>query len=143
MTVGLLGTFNDNHLDDLMTPDGHITHINHPPTEADNIQAFQFGQSWKVDGSRHKLLFQDHIKPIYNPLLFGDDKNYYPESDPYRLQYNASLAFTLEEVRTACQNVYECEYDYFLTGRREIAMNTLEVQTKLTELKYKGSVRSE
>lgn len=44
VTVGLLGTFNDNHLDDLMTPDGHITIVGHPPTEVDNINAFKFAQ---------------------------------------------------------------------------------------------------
>uniref|UniRef100_A0A1I7X810 VWFD domain-containing protein n=1 Tax=Heterorhabditis bacteriophora TaxID=37862 RepID=A0A1I7X810_HETBA len=141
VTVGLLGTFNENHLDDLMSPDGHITIVSHPPSEQDNINAHKFGTRWRVDGTRHKLLFQDDIKPIYNPLQFGDDRRYSPVFDPYRLQYNASLVFTLDEVRVACQNVYECEYDYFLTGRREIAMNTLEVQSKLTELKHKGSNR--
>ena len=141
VTVGLLGTFNDNHLDDLMSPQGHITHINHPPTEADNMAAYQFGQSWKVDGSFTKSLFQDNIKPIYNPLLFGDDRNYYPVFDPYRLQFNASLVFSIEEVRTVCQEVYECIYDYFVTGRRDIALNTLENQRKMTELKWKGSAR--
>ncbi|KAK6025664.1 AMOP domain protein [Ostertagia ostertagi] len=89
ITVGLLGTFNGNHLDDLMAPDGHITIVSHPPTEQDNINAYKFGSRCEV----------------------------------------------------ACQNVYECEYDYFLTGRREIAMNTLEVQSKLIELKHKGSQR--
>lgn len=44
VTVGLLGTFNDNHLDDLMSPDGHITMVNHPPTETDNINAYKFGE---------------------------------------------------------------------------------------------------
>ncbi|EPB77953.1 AMOP domain protein [Ancylostoma ceylanicum] len=141
VTVGLLGTFNGNPLDDLMSPDGHITIVNHPPTEQDNINAYKFGSRWRVDGSRHKSLFQDDIKPIYNPLQFGDDRRYNPVHDPYRLQYNASLVFTLDEVRVACQNVYECEYDYFLTGRREIAMNTLEVQSKLIELKQKGTHR--
>ncbi|CAJ0598025.1 unnamed protein product [Cylicocyclus nassatus] len=141
VTVGLLGTFNGNPIDDLMSPDGHITVVNHPPSEHDNINAYKFGSRWRVDGSRHKPLFQDDIKPIYNPLQFGDDRRYNPVHDPYRLQYNASLVFTLDEVRVACQNVYECEYDYFLTGRREIAMNTLEVQSKLLELKEKGTHR--
>lgn len=103
VTVGLLGTFNDNHLDDLMAPSGHITQIHHPPTEADNINAYKFGQTWKVDGSRHKLLFQEHIKPIYDPISFGDDRNYYPIHDPQYMQFNASLAFTPEEVRVTCQ----------------------------------------
>lgn len=44
VTVGLLGTFNDNHLDDLMSPDGHINMVGHPPTEADNINAYKFAQ---------------------------------------------------------------------------------------------------
>lgn len=96
----------------------------------------------KIDG-RHRLLFQDNIKPIYNPLLFADERRYQPIFDPYTLQFNMSLAITLEEVRAACQNIYECEYDYFLTGRREIAMATLSVQSKLAELKHKGSVRRE
>lgn len=124
-----------------MTPDGHIVHINHPPTEADNIQAYHFGQSWKVDGSRHKLLFQDSVKPIYDPLRFGDPK-FVPIFDPYYLQFNNSLIADIEEIRSLCQNNYECEFDFLLTGRREIGLNTLEVQTKLSELKYKGSVRS-
>lgn len=59
----------------------------------------------RVDGSRHKLLFQDHYKPIYNPLQFGDDRNYQPVFDPYRLQYNASMVFTLEEVRVGGERV--------------------------------------
>uniref|UniRef100_A0A0N5BZK0 AMOP domain protein n=1 Tax=Strongyloides papillosus TaxID=174720 RepID=A0A0N5BZK0_STREA len=143
VTVGLLGTFNDNHLDDLMSPDGQITIVNYPPTEQDNRNAYEFGRRWRIDGSKYKLLFQDHIKPIYDPLKFGNDYSYEPVFDPYRLQYNASLVFTLEEVRVACQNVYECEYDYFLTGRREIAMATLEVQKKLLELKEKGSKRKQ
>uniref|UniRef100_A0A914Y6K2 Uncharacterized protein n=1 Tax=Panagrolaimus superbus TaxID=310955 RepID=A0A914Y6K2_9BILA len=142
MTVGLLGTFNDNHLDDLMTPEGNIIQVGHPPTYTDNANIYaHFASRWKVDGSRHKLLFQDNIKPINNPLMFGEDRRYEPVFDPYVLQYNGSLVFTPEEVRTTCQSVYECEYDYYLTGRREIALNTLEVQTKLTELKYKGSAR--
>ena len=41
----------------------------------------------------------------------------------------------------ACQGVYECEYDYLLTGRREIALATLEMQNKLSGLKLKGSER--
>ncbi|VDL79002.1 unnamed protein product [Nippostrongylus brasiliensis] len=48
---------------------------------------------------------------------------------------------SLASLTVACQSVYECEYDYFLTGRREIAMNTLEVQSKLIELKHRGSQR--
>uniref|UniRef100_A0AC35TMA4 AMOP domain-containing protein n=1 Tax=Rhabditophanes sp. KR3021 TaxID=114890 RepID=A0AC35TMA4_9BILA len=141
VTVGLLGTFNDNHLDDLLSPDGQITIVNHPPTEQDNRNAYVFGERWRVDGSKYKLLFQDNIKPINDPLKFGNDRFYEPVFDPYRLQYNASLVFTLDEVRVACQNVYECEYDYFLTGRREIAMNTLDTQKKLLDLKDRGSKR--
>lgn len=95
----------------------------------------------RVDGSRHKLLFQEHVKPIYDPIGFGDDRGYYPVHDPQYMQFNASLAFTPEEVRVTCQSMYECEFDYFLTGRREIAMWTLEVQSKLTEVKFKGSQR--
>ncbi len=36
---------------------------------------------------------------MYNPLLFGDDRQFQPVFDPYRLQFNASLVFTLDEVR--------------------------------------------
>ncbi|KAK6048093.1 hypothetical protein COOONC_14402 [Cooperia oncophora] len=45
VTVGLLGTFNGNHLDDLMAPDGHITIVSHPPTEQDNMNAYKFGST--------------------------------------------------------------------------------------------------
>uniref|UniRef100_A0A914BXE3 Uncharacterized protein n=1 Tax=Acrobeloides nanus TaxID=290746 RepID=A0A914BXE3_9BILA len=141
VTVGLLGTFNDNHLDDLMSPAGGITIVGYPPTEMDNLNAHKFGEQWRVDGTRHKLLFEDRYKPIYDPMLFGDILNYQPEYDPYRMQYNASLVYTSEEVRMACQGVYECEYDYLLTGRREIALATLEMQNKLSGLKLKGSER--
>lgn len=40
-----------------------------------------------------------------------------------------------------CQNMYECVYDFFLTGRREIALWTLEIMNKMFELKYKGTKR--
>ncbi|KAI6228866.1 hypothetical protein M3Y99_01179000 [Aphelenchoides fujianensis] len=126
VTVGLLGTFNDNHLDDLMSPEGHITVVNHPPSEMDNRNAYLFGERWRVDGSKYKLLFQDHIKPIYNPLLFADDRQYMPIFDSYHVQFNNSLAITPEEVRATCQNQYECVRDYMITGRREIAAYTYE-----------------
>ncbi|CAD5214530.1 unnamed protein product [Bursaphelenchus okinawaensis] len=142
MTVGLLGTFNDNHLDDLMDPNGQIFSVGHPPTEQDNRNAYQFGESWRVDGSKYKLLFQDDIKPIYDPLSFGNDRYYQPLFDHSRMLYNGSLVYTEEEVRSACQGVYECEYDFYMTGRREIAMLTLEMQTKLSEQKVKGTIRT-
>lgn len=40
----------------------------------------------------------DHIKPINNPLLFGDERNYQPVFDPYHMQFNASLVITVDEV---------------------------------------------
>lgn len=40
----------------------------------------------------------DNIKPIYDPLLFGDEKNYQPIFDPYHMQFNASLVITVDEV---------------------------------------------
>lgn len=54
-----------------------------------------------MDGTRHKLLFQDYIKPIYNPLQFADDFNYHPIFDPYRMLHNGSLVYTMEEIRVS------------------------------------------
>ncbi|KAI6197755.1 hypothetical protein M3Y94_01262500 [Aphelenchoides besseyi] len=150
VTVGLLGTFNDNHLDDLMGPEGHITTVNHPPSEMDNRNAYLYGerclplsskQRRKVDGSKYKLLFQDHIKPIYDPLLFTDDRRYAPLFDSYHVQFNNSLAITPEEVRSICQNQYECVHDFMITGRREIAAYTYETLVKWAELKMRGTER--
>lgn len=55
VTVGLLGTFNDNHRDDLMSPSGHITQLNHPPSENDNINAYNFGQQCNFFVNKTKI----------------------------------------------------------------------------------------
>lgn len=39
----------------------------------------------------------------------------------------------------ACHDDYECIYDYFLTGRREVAMHTLQIQAMLANRKFRGS----
>lgn len=37
-----------------------------------------------------------------------------------------------------CQGVPSCEFDYLLTGRREIGLDTLIFEKKVEEIKTKG-----
>lgn len=66
-----------------------------------------------------------------------------------------SLIFTRDEVRVctrvdemierlliqvACQGSPSCEFDYILTGRREIALDTLDTEKKLEGSKRDGEM---
>ena len=48
-----MGTFNGNPIDDLMDPAGRIYGVSHPPTDNDNMRAYEFGQTCK----QHSLFF--------------------------------------------------------------------------------------
>ncbi len=105
-TLGLLGTFNNDRTDELITADcqhtvspqiGRITE-----NEARNIY-FQFGDKWRVDGQTHPLLFQVDKKALYNPPLFADPK-YIPSFDPWRetnQTFWQSLIFSPNQVRVS------------------------------------------
>lgn len=55
--------------------------------------------SGRVDGNRYKLLFQDNLRPIYNPLLFYEDGFFEPIYDPMIVARNSTLLFSIEEVK--------------------------------------------
>lgn len=52
---------------------------------------------------------------------------------------NATLIFSMDEVKTACAGDMECQYDYILTGRREIALNTLKNKNEFLIGQREGS----
>ncbi|PIO69409.1 AMOP domain protein [Teladorsagia circumcincta] len=77
---------------------------------------------WRVDGKNDKIgsvLFSEQFKPIYNPLLF------------------ASTDYT--PVTSTCQGVPQCEYDYTMTGRREVGLTTLRKQKNFFAMQKSGS----
>jgi hypothetical protein len=84
------------------------------------------------------LLFPEQFRAIYNPLLFAQEY-YYPQFLADRVNINASLIFTLEEVKMACAGDLVCQYDYILTGRREIAADTLAQQNQFINEQKAGS----
>jgi hypothetical protein len=86
------------------------------------------------------LLFPSQFKAIYNPLLFASEW-YYPQFLAAQVPINASLIFSLEEVKTACANDLVCQYDYILTGRREVAGTTLRIQNQFVDAQRQGSIR--
>ncbi|PIO58666.1 sushi domain protein, partial [Teladorsagia circumcincta] len=76
----------------------------------------------RVDGKNDKIgsvLFSEQFKPIYNPLLF------------------ASTDYT--PVTSTCQGVPQCEYDYTMTGRREVGLTTLRKQKNFFAMQKSGS----
>ena len=89
------------------------------------------------------VLFQTDRKPIYDPLSFANPR-YEPLFDPYYYSnYSAfeSFIFSREEVRVACQGIPSCEYDYLMTGRREVGMDTLGFEKKFEEHKKRGETK--
>uniref|UniRef100_A0A915KYB4 Sushi domain-containing protein n=1 Tax=Romanomermis culicivorax TaxID=13658 RepID=A0A915KYB4_ROMCU len=42
-------------------------------------------------------------------------------------------------VESTCQGIYECQYDYIMTGMREVGINSMNVMFKLENLKARGS----
>uniref|UniRef100_A0A914XKJ5 AMOP domain protein n=1 Tax=Plectus sambesii TaxID=2011161 RepID=A0A914XKJ5_9BILA len=106
-TMGLLGAYNNDPNDDLVTLDGSATRVSNADTQtAGTVQMIyeQFGRKWFVDGRNDRigqLLFQDRHKPIYNPLLFASPY-YIPEFWPQQVPWNATLIFSMNEVVTTC-----------------------------------------
>uniref|UniRef100_A0A0N5BFW0 AMOP domain-containing protein n=1 Tax=Strongyloides papillosus TaxID=174720 RepID=A0A0N5BFW0_STREA len=142
-TLGLLGTYNKDPTDDLMTITGTTMRATGDTyTQSTTQQIYeQFGQKWLVDGSNDRIgtpLFQDTFKPIYNPSAFASS-DYIPTFWPQTISVNASRVFTLEQVKVACMEVKPCEYDYILTGSREVATTTLQKHKAFLRLQKKGS----
>ena len=49
----------------------------------------------------------------------------------------------MEEVVSTCQNNPECEYDYIMTGKKEIGLTTLRRQKQFMALQKTGSKQCE
>lgn len=98
-----------------------------------------------IDGKNDRIgnvIFQDKFKPIYNPLLFASPL-YYPSFWPSYIDLNASRVFTMEQVQVDCMGVATCEYDYILTGKKEIALATLAQQKEFLGLRKRGIKKCE
>ncbi|KAK5978866.1 AMOP domain protein [Trichostrongylus colubriformis] len=142
-TLGLLGTYNNDINDDLTSSTGQVTRSSGDTFTASTTQMIydQFGSTWRVDGKNDKIgsvLFSEQFKPIYNPLLFAST-DYTPVFWPQYLDMNASRVFTMEQVTSTCQGVPQCEYDYTMTGRREVGLTTLRKQKNFFAMQKSGS----
>ncbi len=91
-----------------------------------------------TDADIGPVLFQDVFRPINNPLLFMN-QDYLPNFGPQRVPINATLIMSMEEVRSLCVDNPQCKYDYLMTGRREIAANTLSMHNRFLQLRRMGS----
>lgn len=141
--MGLLGTYNRDPTDDLTTLTGTVARATGDNSNAAATQMIyeSFGQHWLVDGRNDRIgpvLFQDRFKPIYNPQLFANS-DYRPVFWPQYLDANASRVFTVEQVKVACMGIPECEYDYMMTGRREVALETLQKRKEFMGVQRRGS----
>ncbi|XGW17593.1 hypothetical protein V3C99_002299 [Haemonchus contortus] len=142
-TLGLLGTYNNDINDDLTSSTGQVTRSSGDTFTASTTQMIydQFGSTWRVDGKNDKIgavLFSEQFKPIYNPLIFAST-DYTPVFWPQYLDMNASRVFTMEQVTSTCQGVPQCEYDYTMTGRREVGLTTLRKQKNFFAMQKSGS----
>ncbi|VDM57286.1 unnamed protein product [Angiostrongylus costaricensis] len=142
-TLGLLGVYNNDPNDDLTSVTGQVTRSTGDTFTAATTQMIyeQFGSTWRVDGKNERIgsvLFSEQFKAIYNPLLFAST-DYNPMFWPQFLDLNASRIFTMEEVTSTCQGIPQCEYDYIMTGRREIGLATLQKQKNFLAIQRSGS----
>ncbi|KAL6728780.1 hypothetical protein Aduo_010517 [Ancylostoma duodenale] len=142
-TLGLLGAYNNDPNDDLTSSTGQVTRSTGDTFSASTTQMIyeQFGVTWRVDGKNDKIgsvLFGEQFKPIYNPLLFAST-DYTPVFWPQFLDLNASRVFTMEQVTSTCQGIPQCEYDYMMTGRKEVGLTTLRKQKNFFAMQKSGS----
>lgn len=56
-----------------------------------------------------------------------------------RVPLNATLIFSIEEVKTRCAGNLQCQYDYILTGRWEVAVETLKMGNEFVVTQREGS----
>ncbi|VDO81899.1 unnamed protein product [Heligmosomoides polygyrus] len=146
-TLGLLGVYNNDPNDDLTSSTGQVTRASGDTNTASTTQMIyeQFGMTWIVDGKNDRIgsvLFSEQFKPIYNPLLFAST-DYTPVFWPQYLDLNASRIFNMEQVTSTCQGITECEYDYMMTGRREIGLTSLMKQKNFFAMQKSGSKQCE
>ncbi|KAH7726583.1 Protein K03H1.5 [Aphelenchoides avenae] len=141
-TLGLLGTYNGEPRDDITTPDCVVIPTVYPQTEADARNLYyNFGERWRLDRNLQvPKMFQSEHKPIFDPLSFANQR-YEPVFDIWRygnLSVFASFVFSLEEVKVFCQGIPACEFDYIITGLREVGFHTMMMEKYFEQLKIKG-----
>uniref|UniRef100_A0A0K0F7J0 Protein mesh (inferred by orthology to a D. melanogaster protein) n=1 Tax=Strongyloides venezuelensis TaxID=75913 RepID=A0A0K0F7J0_STRVS len=144
-TQGLLGTYNGRVEDEFTTPNCKIIRAPYPQSEGDARNLYyNFGEKWRLDRNLDlPMLFNPDRKPIYDPLSFANP-NFEPIFNPW-LYTNSSFyeqfIFTRDEVKVVCQGDPSCEYDYIMTGRREVGLTTLDYQKQYSQFKRKGEVK--
>ncbi|XP_072026993.1 uncharacterized protein [Amphiura filiformis] len=121
-TEGLLGTWNDNPDDDLLTPSGTIV----PSDSSTEDIHYQFGQTWQIEAA--DSLF--YYAPLYGPSSYKDEA-FVPVFSPPN---NPNVV--PDDVIAACDGNEWCIFDFQATGDMEVALASkasLEEQEAIIE----------
>lgn len=70
------------------------------PTDTDDTDNFQLFFLGRVERSRTKLLFQENLRPINDPMLFAA-RNYVPVFDPHYAYPRDQPLYSFEEIRVS------------------------------------------
>ncbi|XP_068712588.1 uncharacterized protein [Montipora foliosa] len=118
-TKGLLGTWNDDALDDFLRPDG--TTLNHNATGREIH--YNFGQKWQV--TFNTSLF------AYNP---GEDVNTF-KNESFEPLFLDNITFASDALRqqaeAICQGDVNCLFDIASTGDTAVGESTKQISVQL------------
>ncbi|XP_070567836.1 sushi domain-containing protein 2-like [Ptychodera flava] len=126
-TAGLLGTWNDDPDDDLLTPEGN----NVPANSSLRDIHYNFGMTWAI--SPEDSLF------YYRP---GQDVNANTDLT-YEPMFDLPPTNDSSEAASVCGESLQCLFDYLVTGDQETAMGSrVAVETYITTVNITTEVLS-
>ncbi|XP_060075248.1 sushi domain-containing protein 2-like [Ylistrum balloti] len=118
---GLLGNFNQNPNDDLVSKEGNVLQAN---SSTEDIHS-NMGETWRI--TEEESLFTYPVGASYSAI---QDKNFLPVFD-------VPVSAVDENLRDFCGNDTFCYYDYYVTNDTKLARSTrtsTKILTRIQEL---------
>ena len=116
---GLLGNFNGDTTDDLMSPDGHYIPIDSSLSQIH----YQFGLNWMITRNESLFCYQSpfnyttYSKPLFVPSFF-----------------DSNVTSVSQEIRDLCGDSFPCLFDAVTTGMLSFANETLTFSNMVEDL---------
>ena len=116
---GMLGNFNGEITDDLMTPNGSYI----PSTSSTREIHYNFGLLWRVPPNDSLFTYQNSF-----------DYNSYSDTSFVPIFEIPDITEVSPEIRNVCGDSLACTFDAFATGSLELASETVQFETMVEEI---------